>query len=113
MLAAQDPFGGFSPIIFLVGFLCLIVTYAMMAQLHRALRERHPAIYDSLGQPTLFWNNSPKNSFAVLWFILTGRFRETHDVEVIRLCRFIRAFNYAYLAFFVGVVVAFFVLSIR
>ena len=111
--AAQDPFGGFSPVIFLVFFLCFIVSYAMMAQLHRALRERHPAIYDSLGQPTLFWDNSPKNSFAVLGFIFSGRFRETHDVEVIRICRFIRAFNYIYLAFFVGVVIAFFVLSAR
>jgi len=53
-----------------------------------------------------------KNSFAVLGFV-SGRFRETHDAEVIRLCRFIRAFNYAYLAFFVAVVVAGFVLSTR
>jgi len=111
--AAQDPFGGFTPIIFLVFFLCFIASYVMMAQLHRALRKRHPAIYDSLGQPTLFWNNSPKNSFAVLGFILSGRFRETHDVEIIRFCRFIRAFNCAYLAFFVAVVTAFFVLSTR
>jgi hypothetical protein len=111
MLAAQDLFGGFTPIIFLVFFLCLIVSYTTMAQLHRALRERHPAIYDSLGQPTLFWNNSMKNSFAVLGFILSGRFRETDDLEVIRLCRFIRAFNYAYLAFFAAVGVAGFVLS--
>jgi hypothetical protein len=41
-----------------------IVSYGMMGQLHRALRERHPEVYDSLGQPTLFWNNSMKNSFA-------------------------------------------------
>ena len=111
MLAAQDTFRGFAPVIFLVFLISFIVSYAMMAQLHRVLRERHPAIYDSLGQPTLFWNNSMKNSFGVLGFILSGRFRETHDAEVIRLCRFIRAFNYAYLAFFVAVVVAGFVLS--
>jgi hypothetical protein len=111
--AQDDPFGRFSPIIFFVFVLCFIVSYLMMAQLHRVLRERHPAVYDSLGQPTLFWNNSPKNSFAVLRFIFGGRFRETDDVEVIRICRFIRAFNYAYLAFFVAVVVAGFVLSAR
>jgi hypothetical protein len=113
MLAAQDTFGGFGPVIFLVFFISFVVSYAAMGQLHRILRERHPAVYDSLGQPTLFWNNSMKNSFAVLGFILSGRFRETHDLEVIRLCRFIRAFNYAYLAFFVAVVVTGFVLSAR
>ncbi len=89
MLAAQDTFRGFGPLIFIAFVLCAVVSYAMMAQLYRVLRERHPAVYDSLGQPGSFWNNSMKNSFAVLAFILGGRFRETHDLEVVRLCRFI------------------------
>jgi hypothetical protein len=113
MLAAQDTFGGFGPLIFLAFLVCFIVGYATMAQLQRMLRERHPAVYDSLGQPTLFWNNSPKNSFAMLGFILSGRFKETHDPEVIRLCRFIRAFSYSYWAFFIAVVVMGFILSAR
>src|SRR5437764_4113787 len=113
MLAAKDTFGGFGPILFLVGLLCVIVSYAMTAQLYRLLRERHPAVYDSLGQPTLFWNNSPKNSLAVLGFVLGGRFKQTHDPEVIRLCRFIRAFSYSYWTFFLAVVVLGFVLSAR
>jgi hypothetical protein len=113
MLAAQDTFRGFGPLIFLAMLCCVIVGYATMAQLQRMLRERHPAVYDSLGQPTLFWNNSMKNSFAMLGFILSGRFKETRDPEVIRLCRFIRAFSYSYWAFFVAIVVAGFVLSAR
>jgi hypothetical protein len=113
MLAAQDTFGGFGPLIFFAFLFCFIVGYATTAQLQRILRERHPAVYDSLGRPTLFWNNSMKNSFMMLEFILRGRFKETHDPEVIRLCRFIRAFIYSYWAFFVAVVVAGFVLSAR
>ncbi len=113
MFAAQDTFRGFGPLLFLLFVLCALVSYAMMTQLYRILRERHPAVYDSLGQPTLFWNNSMKNGFAVLAFILGGRFRETHDPEVIRLCRFIRVFSYAYWVFFVAVVVLGFVLSTR
>ena len=100
MLAAQDTFGGFGPLIFLAFLVCFIVGYATMAQLQRMLRERHPAVYDSLGQPTLFWNNSPKNSFAMLGFILSGRFMETHDPEVIRLCRFIRCIQLQLLGLF-------------
>jgi hypothetical protein len=111
MLAAQDTFRGFGPLLFLVGLVCVIVSYAMTAQLYRILRERHPAVYDSLGQPTLFWNNSMKNGFAVLGFILGGRFKETQDPEVIRICRFLRVFAYAWWAFFLVVVVAGFVLS--
>jgi hypothetical protein len=68
---------------------------------------------DSRGQPTFLWNNSMKNSFAVLVFILGGRFTEAHDLEVIRLGRFLRVFSYAYRAFFLAVVVLGFVLSAR
>jgi hypothetical protein len=113
MIAAQDTFRGFAPVIFLIFVVCLLVSYATTSQLLRLLRERHPTVYDSLGQPTLFWNNSMKNSFAVLGFILGGRFRETHDSEVIRLGRFLRVFSYAYWAFFIAVVVLGFVLSAR
>jgi hypothetical protein len=113
MLAAQDTFRGFGPVIFLAFLVCLVVSYATTSHVPRVLRERHRAVYDSLGQPTLFWNNSMKNSFAVLAFILGGRFSETHDSEVIRLGRFLRAFSYAYWAFFIAVVVLGFVLSPR
>jgi|SRR5206468_5590896 len=91
MLAVQDLSVGFSPIIFLLVFLCLLESYATRAHLYRLLRERHPAIYDLLGQPRLFWNDTVKNWFAVQGLLFSGRFRETHDAEVIRLCRFIRA----------------------
>ena len=113
MLAGQDTFRGFGPLIFLAFLCCAIVGYATAAQLQRILRDRHPAIYDSLGRPTLIWNNSMKNSFAMLGFILSGRFKETRDSEVIRLCRFIRVFSYSYWAFFVAVVILGFVLSAR
>ena len=111
MLATPDTFRGFGPLLGLVGLVCVVVSYAMTAQLYRMLRERHPAVYDSLGQPTLFWNNSMKNGFAVLGFILGGRFKETRDPEVIRLCRFFRVFAYTWWAFFLAVVVAGFILS--
>ncbi len=111
MLAAQDTFGGFGPLFFLVALVCVIVSYAMMARLYRMLRERHPDIYDSLGQPTLFWNSSLKNHFAVMGFILRGRFKETQDAEIIQLCRSLRVFAYGWWAFCVVVVVAGFILS--
>ena len=113
MLAAQDTFRGFGPFIFIVLFVCVIVGWATAARLDRALRERHPGIYDSLGQPTPFWNNSMKNSFAMLGFIFSGRFRETQDREIIRLCHFLRAFHCAYFALFITVVVLGFILSAR
>jgi hypothetical protein len=113
MLLTQDTFRGFGPLIFLVGLVCVIVSYAMMARLYRMLRERHSEIYDSLGQPTLFWNSSLKNHFAVMGFILRGRFKETRDPEVIQLCRSLRAFAYGWWALLFAVVVAGFILSAR
>jgi hypothetical protein len=111
MVATQDTFRGFGPLLFFGFLVCAAVSFATMAHLHRLLRERHPAIYDALGRPTLFWNNSIQNGFAMLRFILGGQFREIHDPEVIRLCRFVRVFSYAYWAFFIAVVVLGFVLS--
>ena len=84
----------------------------MNAQLYRLLRERHPAVYDSLGRPTLFLNNSAQNGLSVLRFILGGKFWQTEDAEVIQLCRFMRAFSYLYWAFFIGVVILGCVLSV-
>ncbi len=111
MIAAQDTFRGFGPFLFLAGMVCVIVGFATSRELYRLLRERHPAIYDSLGRPTLFWNNSIQNGFAVLRFILGGHFKQTNDLELIRLCRFMRLFAYSRWAFFIIIVVLGFVLS--
>jgi hypothetical protein len=110
MLAAQDTFRGFGPLIFLAFLGCAVVSIAMMTELFRLLRERHPAIYDSLGRPG-FLNSSIQNGFAVLRFILGGHFRQTQDADLIRLYRFIRVFSYSYWAFFIAVVVLGFVFS--
>jgi hypothetical protein len=111
MLAAQDTFRGFGLLIFLAFLGCAVVSVAMMSELFRLLRERHPAVYDSLGRPG-FLNNSIQNGFAVLRFILGGHFRRTQDAELIRLCRFIRVFSYSYWAFFIAVVIVGFILSV-
>jgi hypothetical protein len=110
MLAAQDTFRGFGPLIFLAFLGCAVVSVVMMTELFRLLRERHPAVYDSLGRPG-FLNNSIQNGFSVLRFILGGYFRQTQDAELIRLCRFIRVFSYSYWAFFIAIVIVGFILS--
>jgi hypothetical protein len=111
MFAAQSAFGGYGPLLALAFLICGIVSFTTVGALHGILRDRFPAIYESLGRPTQFANNSPQNSFAVLRFVLGGRFKETHDSEVIRLCHFIRVFTYSYWGIFVAVVVWGFVSS--
>jgi hypothetical protein len=111
MLAAQDTFRGFGPLLFLIGAIFVVTGFGASRRLYRILRDRHPAVYESLGQPTLFWNNSPRHGFAMMRFILGGHFSDTGDAELISLCRFIRVMTYLGWGFFIVVIVLGFALS--
>jgi hypothetical protein len=79
--------------------LCLI-GLALNAFFLRRLRQNFPAVWESLGRPTLIANNSPRNSLSTLRYILTAEFRELPDSNFIRYCEFVRAFNILYLVIF-------------
>jgi hypothetical protein len=111
MLAAQDTFGGFGPLLFLIGAILIVTGFTASRRLYRILRDRHPSVYESLGQPTLFWNNSPRHGWAMMRFILAGHFNATGDEELISLCRFIRVMTYLTWTFFIVVVILGFSLS--
>src|SRR5262245_16284049 len=79
--------------------LCLIGLALNAVFLHR-LRQNFPAVWESLGRPTLIANNSPRNSLTTLRYILTAEFRQLPDDNFIRYCEFVRAFNIVYLVIF-------------
>jgi len=76
-----------------------------VARLERLLRTRQPEVYHSLGRPALILNNTVKNGWAFLRFLLGGHFQEIDDPEIVRLCRLMRVFAICYLVFFIVVVV--------
>ena len=104
MNASQNAFEQFRPFLFGILMLSVVVGLALTARLHRLLRTRQPDVYDSLGRPTLFLNNTIRNGWAFQRFLLGGHFQEIDDPETLRLCRFMRIFAYCYLAFIIGFV---------
>lgn len=89
-------------------FLAALVWLVLMSRLYRILRTRHPETYEQLGRPTLFLNNSPQNGIATVRFLLGGHFRQLNDPELLRLGVFMQVFFYAYMVYFVSLVVLMF-----
>ena len=87
---------------FAVLFGAVLVWFVLTGHLFRLLREDHCEVYESLGSPSLFLNNSIKNNWLGLRFLVTGRYRELGDARVTRLCSFMRAFLVLYVIWFVG-----------
>jgi hypothetical protein len=90
---------------FTVLFTAILVWFALAARLYRLLREDHGEVYEWLGSPSLFLNNSPRKSWLSLRFLVSGNFRNLGDQRVTRLCGLMRVFLVAYLAWFIGPVV--------
>lgn len=89
---------------FSVLFASILVWFVLGTRLFRLLREDHPEVYESLGSPSLFLNNTIKNNWLSLRFLVTGRYRELGDKRVTRLCNVMRVFLAAYLVWFFGAI---------
>ncbi len=47
--------------------------------LFRYLRRNHWAVWESLGSPSFFWNNSPRNGFLFVSWLLGRNYRLLND----------------------------------
>ena len=83
----------------------VVVWFLLLARLHWLMRRRQPEVFDSLGRPTLIFNNTVENGWAFMRFLLGGHFRKIDSPEIVRLCRFMRVFFFAYCALFVTLLV--------
>src|SRR5205823_3286120 len=86
MMLADNAAGAAPPVLFFVLLACVVVWFILITRLFRLLRTRHPAVYDSLGRPTLILNNSIRNGWLFTRFLLGGHFRDIDDTETVRLC---------------------------
>ena len=70
-------------------FMAVVIAWNVAAfYLFRALRERHAAVYESMGSPTVFSNTG--SVWRFLRFVLSGEWRDLADASVARLCRVMR-----------------------
>ena len=55
---------------------------AVVAVLLTSLRRYRPAVWDALGRPTLFLNNSIANSYRVAKFVLAREYRSVDQGRI-------------------------------
>ncbi len=89
---------------FFILMFSVLVWFVLMARLHRILRTRHPQIWNRIGRPTLFLNNTVQNGLVTIRFLLAGHFRELDDPTLVRLGSFMQVFFYAYTVIFISLV---------
>ena len=83
-------------------FAAILVWFALASRLLSLLKDDHHDVYESLGSPSLVANNSVKNNWLSLRFLMSGAYRSIEDDRVSRLCRFMRLFLVLYTVWFIG-----------
>jgi hypothetical protein len=88
------------PFLFGAMLIMVVIWFALITRLFNQLREKHPAIYENLGSPSLFYNNSMKTNHLFLRFLCKNEFEVLDDPPLVKLCRFARIYLASYLALF-------------
>ena len=101
-----------APYIFFFGFVSLgvmvLIWFALATTLFNKLKRDHHDTFVQLGEPSLFWNNSPKNSVAFIGFLLGGKYKILNDHALTRHCVIMVWFFWVYLTIFIVTGIAMF-----
>jgi hypothetical protein len=84
----------------------------LVARLFSRLREHCPAVYDSLGSPSLIFNNTPKNNMLFLRWLWGRDYDDLSDADTVRKARVIRLVLASLLGTFAALIVAFVVFGV-
>jgi hypothetical protein len=96
-------------IFFLLSFAAL--GFAFHCRFLHQLRKRHPAVWQSLGQPSLFWSNTMGTRFEVWRFLWKKDYRDLADPQFNRIAGLLRTYKIAYLILFIAIVIGSFIWS--
>jgi hypothetical protein len=91
---------------FAVLMVAVLIWFVLVSMLYRLLRESHAAVFESLGSPSLFLNNTIKNGLLTLKFLATGSFRELGDRRLTRLGTVMQIYFVAYMIWFLAPIVS-------
>ncbi|HVA54220.1 MAG TPA: hypothetical protein VNI53_00245 [Gammaproteobacteria bacterium] len=64
-----------------------VLNFYFVGSLLGQLKNKHQSVWISLGNPTLFWNSSPKNQIATIGFIYKGKYKQLNDSAVTQTLR--------------------------
>ena len=102
----------FSVALFSVLVLGVAVYLVSLVRLISQLRQRHPTVYESLGSPSLFMNNSPRNNLLLLGWLYRRDYSDLGDVDTVRSADRVRLLLLATIGAMVALLVAYIVFGV-
>jgi hypothetical protein len=105
---AGGPFPLVAIPLFGVLFAMVAVWFILCSWLFHRLRVLHHSTYEAMGSPSLFWNNSLRNNWLFLKFLLSSHWRELDDSAISRVIPFLRVWLVVYPFLFAALLVLLF-----
>jgi len=90
-------------VFFFMGF--AFIGFAIHWRFLQQLRDRHPATWQSLGQPSLLWNNSMGTRLEIWRFLLRKDYQDLADPQFSRLANLLRVYKIAFAIVFAAIFV--------
>ena len=88
------------PFLFGAMLIMVVIWFVVITRLFNQLRDKYPAIYENLGSPSLFYNNSMKTNHLFLRFLCKKEFEVLDDPPLVKLCRFARIYLASFMILF-------------
>src|SRR3954471_23269813 len=93
-------------ILFTILFVLVFLWLGLVLWVFRRLRFQHAEMFEAIGSPSLFWNNSPKNNWLFLKFLFRGEWQQLGDRPLAIGARIMQvvlvAYMLTFLVLFVG-----------
>src|SRR5882724_11677010 len=83
-------------------FASVIVWFFLVSGLFRRLRSQHPDKFREMGEPSLFMNNSPRTTIALMKFMFGRQDRELDDPGLSKLTVGMLWFFFCYFVVFIS-----------
>ena len=92
---------------------CAIIGFVLHYRFIQTLMNKYPQIWEELGSPTFFINNTIRNNFSVLSFLNKKKYLELSDSDFTKQCNILRMFGRGYLVLFLILMPIFVLFIIR
>ena len=93
------------PYAFVAMMVMVAIWFALVMWVFSRLRTHHLSLYEEIGSPSLFWNNSMRNNWLFLKFMWSLPPKDLNDPLLWNTVRFMRIFLVCYIALFAALFV--------
>ncbi|WP_040474153.1 hypothetical protein [Marinobacter algicola] len=86
-------------------FVMVPAWFVLVSRYFSFVSANHPHLYQKMGQPSLFGNNTPSNNISFLRYVCGREYFSSGDDQLISKSLFLKRFFYSYLVIFAAVII--------